>query len=66
MIVKLYHDEEDNVDEAVKQSDMPTLRVVVSIAASAGHRWSRSAYMWRSVDAGGPMREFREAAAAAA
>lgn len=44
MIVKLYHDEEGDVAEAGKQSDMPTLRMV-SIAASAEHRWSRSACM---------------------
>ena len=64
MLVKLYHDEEGDVDEAGKQSDMPTLRMV-PIAASAGHRWSRSACMGNR-GGGWAMSEFGGTAAAAA
>ena len=65
MIMKLYHDEEGDVDEAGKQSDMPTLRMV-PIAASAGHsRWSRSACMGNR-GGGWAMSEFGETAAAVA
>ena len=38
MIVKLYHDEEGNVDEAGKQSEKPTLWLWMSRSACMGKR----------------------------